>query len=366
MNKIKEIQKALEKKYFERDQEIEGLLIALLAKQHVLFIGEAGTGKSMLSSELNNIIEGSSYFQWLLSQFTTPEELFGPISLNDLERGIYKRITANKLPEAHFAFLDEIFKSNSSILNSLLTLINERVFYNNGSPVSTPLVTIVGSSNEYPEEGEGLEALFDRFLLRYEVDYINDGSNFISLLKGENNVQVPTMTMTDLLMSQLEVEQVEITDDIYRTLTSLREDLKYEGIRPSDRRFVQSLKLLKAKAYLEDRQVVIRSDINILRHTLWVKPDQRYLVGDIVSGYSVDENLALLEERKKEVKALVQILNDPAKDSDEKLETVRKLNSIRDEVANLTVSDEKKATQLLDLITKELENYAESIVRLKV
>lgn len=146
----------------EREKEVEALLISLLSRQHMLMIGPAGTGKSALSAELAKIVQGASYFQWLLTRFSTPEELFGPVSLKELEQGVYKRNTAGKLPEAHICFLDECFKSNSAILNSLLTLINERLFYNNGQPIQTPLMTIVGSSNEYPEEDEGLEALFDR------------------------------------------------------------------------------------------------------------------------------------------------------------------------------------------------------------
>ena len=153
MNKIQEIKKALNQKYFEREKEIEAILTAVLSRQHVLLIGPAGTGKSALSAELSNMIKGSSYFQWLLTRFSTPEELFGALSLHELEKGVYKRNTTSKLPEAHFAFLDEIFKANSAILNSLLTLINERLFYNGEMPVKSPLMSIIGSSNEYPEDG---------------------------------------------------------------------------------------------------------------------------------------------------------------------------------------------------------------------
>lgn len=149
------IQQRLNEYFYDREEEVEALLTALLSKQHLLFIGPAGTGKSILSSMLGEIVEESHYFQHLLTPFSTPEELFGVLSLKDLEQGVYKRNVSNMLPEAHFAFVDEIFKANSAILNSLLTLINERIFYNNGVPVPSPLMTIVGSSNEYIEEGKG-------------------------------------------------------------------------------------------------------------------------------------------------------------------------------------------------------------------
>lgn len=214
--KLAEIKNALNAKFFEREKEIEAILIALLSKQHMLMIGSPGTAKSALSADLSKIVQGTNYFQWLLTRFSTPEELFGALSLKDLEQGVYKRNTANKLPEAHLAFLDEIFKSNSAILNSLLTLINERIFYNNGHPIQVPLMSIIGSSNEYPEEGEGLEALFDRFLLRFEVDYIGDDTNFISMLKGQGqHQQLPSMTMEELVNLQFFAEMVSVHDDVY-------------------------------------------------------------------------------------------------------------------------------------------------------
>jgi MoxR-like ATPase len=109
-----------------------------------------------------------------MTRFSTPEELFGPISLAGLEQDQYRRLTTGKLPEAHVAFLTEIWKANSAILNALLTLCNERIFYNDGQPVTCPLLTLVGDSNELPQ-GDDLGALFDRFALRYTTDYLTDG-----------------------------------------------------------------------------------------------------------------------------------------------------------------------------------------------
>src|SRR5699024_5813553 len=113
---------------------------------------------------LSNIIEDSSYFQWLLTKFSTPEEIFGALSLKELENGVYKRNTTDKMPESPIVFLDEIFKANSAILNSLLTIINERVFYNNRQSIASRLMSYNGSTYHYPEDDEVLEALFDRFL----------------------------------------------------------------------------------------------------------------------------------------------------------------------------------------------------------
>src|SRR5699024_6630740 len=178
---------------------------------------------------------------------------------------LYKRNTQGKMPESHLVFLDEVFKANSAILNSLLTLINERLFYNNGQPVPSPLMSVIGSSNEYPEEGEGLEALFDRFLLRFEIDYIADESNFVSMLKGQGQQQeMPSISLEELQNMQFLCGVVSIPDDIYTTLSHIRTDLRDEGIRPSDRRFKQSLSILQAKALMEQRQDVKISDVLLL------------------------------------------------------------------------------------------------------
>ncbi|MBD8032878.1 AAA family ATPase [Solibacillus merdavium] len=288
VKRLQIIQQQLNECFYDREEEIEALLIALLSKQHVLFIGPAGTGKSVLSSMLGSIVDESRYFQHLLTPFSTPEELFGVLSLKDLEQGIYRRNVTNMLPEAHFAFIDEIFKANSAILNSLLTLINERVYYNNGVPVPSPLLTMVGSSNEYIEEGEGLEALFDRFLLRYEVDYIRDEDSFISMLKDQTDKTVSKMSLEELYEHQERAAQIVVSDGILKIIAKIRKALQDEGIRPSDRRFKQSLSILKAKAYLAERTEVVREDLAIMANVLWETIDQKNTAKEIIHEVAFD------------------------------------------------------------------------------
>ena len=161
------------------------------------------------------------------------------------------------MPEANIVFLDEIFKANSAILNSLLTVINERLYYNNGMPVKVPLMSVIGASNEYPEEGEGLEALFDSLLLRFELDYIANETNFLSMMKGSGQNQVmPSLTLEELVQLQFVTDMVTIPDEVYEALSEIRNHLRDEGIRPSDRRFKQSLSVLRWKALINQRQVV--------------------------------------------------------------------------------------------------------------
>ena len=287
-SQLNAIQYALNEQFYDREAEIEALITSLLSKQHVLFIGPAGTGKSALSAMLGEIIEGSHYFQHLLTPFSTPEELFGVLNLKDLERGIYRRNIERMLPEAHFAFIDEIFKANSAILNSLLTLINERCYYNNGVAEKSPLMTLIGSSNEYIEEGEGLEALFDRFLLRYEVNYIREQQTFINMLKNESTIMLPKLSLRQLADHQQRVQNVKIPDIIYTALGKIRQALHDEGIRPSDRRFKQSLSLLKARAYLQNRLTVEKDDLTLLQNVLWERVEQRARTKEIIYEVSFD------------------------------------------------------------------------------
>src|SRR5437870_4498064 len=179
---LRTIRDELAQSFLERNEVIDGALTALLSRQHVLLIGPPGSATSMLADELCRRLDGAAYFQWLLTKFTTPEELFGAVSLRALEADDYRRVTTHKLPEAHIAFLDEVFKANSSILNSILTVMNERRFHNGREVVDIPLITLFGASNELPEEDE-LQALYDRFLLRFVVAYIADDFRFLRMLQ---------------------------------------------------------------------------------------------------------------------------------------------------------------------------------------
>lgn len=290
LNKIQNAEKYLNQKFLEREEIIHMMFVCLVARQHMLLIGLPGTAKSALITSFSKLFQGGNYFQWLLTRFSTPEELFGAVSLKELEHGVYKRNTAGKLPEAHITFLDEIFKANSAILNALLTLINERVFYNDSLPVTTPLMSVFGGSNEYPEEGEGLEALFDRFLVRFELDYIKENNNFFNLLTNDGLfVQEPEkLTIKEIGMLQEAAENIMIPDEVFHVIVKLREKLANEGIRPSDRRFIQSLSLLRSNALLSGRDEVIIQDLNILKSGLWESIDQKAKVIEIVDEFATD------------------------------------------------------------------------------
>jgi MoxR-like ATPase len=291
MNKLFDRVKALETELnavaVERTDEIEGALAALISSAH----------KSYLSNLVCQSVLGSRFFQWLLTRFSTPEELFGPVSLRGMEQDEYRRVTTNKLPEAEIAFVDEIFKANSAILNSLLTLINERKYHNGQGAVDCPLLTCFGASNELPQ-GEELSALYDRFLLRYWVGPIQDPATFKALASGKlgNGNIVNRLTLAEVQAIQAEVKTVDLPDDILDSLVAIRKDLsETHGIRVSDRRWKSACGVLKAFAWLRGRSVVNSDDLETLADMLWHRPEDRKTILGSVSPFANPLNLKAIE-----------------------------------------------------------------------
>jgi MoxR-like ATPase len=287
---LRKIIEELRSRLFERDEVIEGALCALLTGNHMLIIGPPGTAKSQLVHEVCKRIDGARYFQWLLTKFTTPEEIFGAVSLKGLENDEYRRVIYGKIPEAHIAFLDEVFKASSSILNTLLTIMNERVFYNSTDVVQVPLISLFGASNELPSEEDELEALYDRFLLRYVVDYVKEDFRFLKMLHTEEiDDGVTSITLDELLKCQSQVNKIPVPQHVIKLVSRLRSELKKKGIVLSDRRYKQSISLLRSRAYLSGRDEVIESDLNILENVLWRDPGElgeiKAVIYQLLQGY---------------------------------------------------------------------------------
>ncbi len=364
--KLKKIREELKQTFLERSDSIDGALSALLSSQHVLIIGPPGTAKSMLADEICRRIQGANYFQWLLTRFSTPEEVFGAVSLKALEQDDYRRVTSHKLPEAHIAFLDEIFKANSSILNAILALINERIFHNGKEIVPVPLLTLFGASNELPEDDE-LMALYDRFLLRFVVKYIEEDFRFLRMLEAAPQTERTTINLQELNELQTQVRNTKIPGFIYRTIADIRRELGKKNIVASDRRYRQSLPLLQAHAFLTGESEVMEKDLFFLEHVLWRDPGEQTEVSatirELLLGYEEEIKELLYESREIRDSAL-----RPWKTSDERaralIEFHTKLRNILTKVEQIVEKAKKLGRPLeqVGAIKEEIEEIQKQML----
>jgi MoxR-like ATPase len=281
----------------ERETEVRLLILAALCGEHLLLLGPPGTAKSELSRRIAGLI-GGKYFERLLTRFSVPEELFGPLSMRGLENDEYVRQIAGYLPTAEVAFIDEIFKANSAILNALLTLLNERLFDNGNARFEVPLLCLVGASNELPESEE-LDALYDRFLFRRQVAQVS-ASQLATLAKlaagaipatngssgSTNATKEEELTMDDFrATSSAAMSNVEVPDDVVDILTGVRNWLQDKCEPPvyvSDRRFMKAVRMLQVAAYADGRESVNEYDCLLLEFVLGQRPDDAQKVKTFV------------------------------------------------------------------------------------
>lgn len=277
-SKLRALREHLLTDLIERDLPLRLALLGALAGEHLLLLGPPGTAKSELARRLRHAFRDANYFERLLTRFTVPEELFGPLSIKALEQDRYYRQTAGYLPNAAVAFLDEIFKANSAILNALLTLLNEREFDNGTQRLPTPLICVIGASNELPE-GEELSALYDRFLLRCYVPRVtDDGFAKLLQLRGQWKPQPELelqLSPTELGELRASAQRVKVPADVLELLKALRLHCIAQSIDVSERRWRKALFLLQVAAYTDGRNEVSQWDCWLLQHCLWQQPEQR-------------------------------------------------------------------------------------------
>ncbi len=280
----------LEAQFLGKEEIVRLLFVSALAGEHLVMVGPPGTAKSALIRAFAQVVE-AKYFDYLLTRFTEPNEIFGPVDIQAFREGTYRRRLDGMLPEAEVVFLDEIFKANSAILNSLLTLLNARRFTHGNVAVRVPLISLYAASNEVPTD-EALSALFDRFLLRVRVDYL-DSYHFRGLLQKGVELEAqhmnPDAAQLTPVISSHELRELQrnygkllrFSEDFLATFKGLVFQIRSEGVGLSDRRIVKLLKLFAASAVFDGRDTVNDSDFFVLRH-VWNTPEQEEILQEVV------------------------------------------------------------------------------------
>jgi len=282
--RLRRLLEALEQGLVERRQTVRLALLAALAGEHTLMIGPPGTAKSELARRLHLAFRDATYFERLLTRFSVPEELFGPLSIQALEQDRYERQTAGFLPDASIAFIDEVFKANSAILNALLTLLNEREFDNGAGRQRCPLISVIGATNAVPEDEVG-EAFFDRFLLRLPIVPVSD-QGFGALLRAERprRWMPPSadlqLSESDLVELSAAAAQIELSPEVTTVLGDLRRHLATEGAYVSDRRWVKIAWLMSVAAASEGRDSMCQWDLFVLPWCTAPDAERQAAVGD--------------------------------------------------------------------------------------
>lgn len=313
--RIQQLLAGLQHHIYEKQTETALSLLAALAGESILLLGPPGVAKSMVARRMKQAFSHARSFEYLMSRFSTPDELFGPVSIARLKSSDkYERATGGFLPEADIVFLDEIWKAGPAIQNTLLTVMNERLFRNGDTEMRLPLKLLLAASNELPARGEGLEALWDRFLVRVVCRNISDEQTFRRMLCATDEPETAAVdapiTPDEYARWKEEAAALPLSAEVLDAVSLIRRALQrvdIEGaelprsIYVSDRRWKHIAALLRTSAYAHDREAVCPADLWTAHHCLWNEPDERAAVRDIVLGALFHPALQQLQTLAAEV-----------------------------------------------------------------
>ena len=311
LDRFKQLLGEMNRGIYEKETEISLSLLAALAGESIILLGPPGVAKSMVARQLKTAFRDAQSFEYLMSRFSTPDEIFGPVSIQKLKTSdTYERAVEGYLPTADVVFLDEIWKAGPAIQNTLLTVINEKIFRNGNREMHLPLKLLVAASNELPAKGEGLEALWDRFVIRIESRPIKLEKNFRSMLLeahadflGSTGASghadcADNADFSDLKITAEEYAEwaekickIGVKEEVLDAISAIRKALRAvnvdeaaerRNIYVSDRRWKNIVRLLRTSAFMQDREEVEICDLLPIYHCLWQEPEERDAIRAIV------------------------------------------------------------------------------------
>ena len=311
LDRFKQLLGEMNRGIYEKETEISLSLLAALAGESIILLGSPGVAKSMVARQLKTAFKDAHSFEYLMSRFSTPDEIFGPVSIQKLKSSdTYERAVEGYLPTADVVFLDEIWKAGPAIQNTLLTVINEKLFRNGNKEMHLPLKLLVAASNELPAKGEGLEALWDRFVIRIESRPIKKESNFRAMLLDShadfsgstgglghadfaNNADFSELKITGEEYAEWSenINKIGVKEEVLDVISVIRKSLRAvnvdeaaerRNIYVSDRRWKNIARLLRTSAFMQDREEVDCCDLLPIYHCLWQEPEERDAIRTIV------------------------------------------------------------------------------------
>jgi len=366
LDKIKKIEESLNNYYYERNDAIRAISIGMLSNLNVILVGPPGTAKTDISKSWTDHIKSASYFGVTLNPFTTPDEVFGTFDIPKLKTdGIMMRKTEGYLPSANVVAIEEIFKAGKGTLNSLIEVSHpSRLFSNGPERNQTPILTIIGTSNELPVGEQDLSAIYDRMIVKIYVRGIEDKENFGAMINNQSDFEVTKSSMvslTEIFKARKEVSNVEMGEGVLSRLIVLRQELSKAGVYPSDRTFKLCIKALKANAYLEGRKEVTDDDILFLRHILWYDPDEESTVWRAIIQMVKPELKRLAEIHESVQSATTEALKND--NTAEMASIYKKIRSYMNEAKKIRndMVKKKRMVDECDQIIRKLKGHAKKI-----